>query len=282
LEARQLFSGKPTHEIATPLAIHRPVKNEAPAIVVDQTVSPDSNSIVAEIPGSWNLEFDDEFNGNSLNAPWQPVQPYSAKATLPPGELESYDSAGVSVSNGLLHLTASKQRTYGRAYQSGLVQAGGIMGSKTAPKFSFTYGYMEVSAQIPAGKGFWPAIWMLPASYHNIIGGEIDVLETFGGNTSNPFFTVHRRGRTQQFSMNGVDLSQGFHTYGVDWEPDHITWYIDGQAVATTTNTKLIPTEAMYPIINLAVGGLGGRPPASTTFPEEMDVDYVRIWQQGS
>jgi beta-glucanase (GH16 family) len=67
----------------------------------------------------------------------------------------------------------------------------------------------------------------------------------------------------------------------VDWEPDHISWYIDGQLYGTTTNTSLIPAEAMYPIINLAVGGAwGGNPDASTQFPATMDVDYIRVFQK--
>jgi beta-glucanase (GH16 family) len=235
--------------------------------------------------GNWTSIFDDEFNGTSLAAPWEPHQYWNTTSTVVGGgELEAYTPDAVTVSGGALHLTATpatpaQQAQYGEPYVSGLVETGGENFNNSAPKFSFLFGYMEVSAQLPVGQGFWPAIWMMPASYHDG-NGELDVMENLGGTPNIDYMTVHRHG-SQQFSLN--NLSPGFHTYGVDWEPDHITWYVDGAAVATCTNTALICPEAAYPILNLAVGGNWGGPPnASTIFPASMDVDYVRIWRQAA
>ena len=81
--------------------------------------------------------------------------------------------------------------------------------------------------------------------------------------------------------FSGADFSSGFHTFGVDWQPDRITWYVDGVARATCTNRSLICDEASYPILNLGVGGnWPGNPDASTPFPATMDVDYVRVYQK--
>src|SRR5262249_245320 len=142
------------------------------------------------------------------------------------GELEAYDASGVSVSNGALHLTARPDSQYGVPYVSGLVMTGGFRyATGNQSRFSFQYGYMEVSANAPAGQGFWPAIWLMPASYDD--ANEIDVMEVLGGNTKQGFFTVHQGDRSDQRTETGADLSAGFHTYGVDWEPDHITWFLD-------------------------------------------------------
>ncbi len=78
-------------------------------------------------------------------------------------------------------------------------------------------------------------------------------------------------------------LTPGFHTFGVDWEPDHITWYVDGKPWMTTTDPTLIPNTPMYPIIDLAVsnGKVWGLPPVpATPFPATVSVDYIHVFQQ--
>lgn len=113
--------------------------------------------------------------------------------------------------------------------------------------------------------------------------GEIDLMEVLAHDTTTSFSTVHHAALDEQqgfAAKAGAVLSAGFHTYGVDWEPDHITFYLDGAAVGTVTDPTLIPHQPMYPIMNLAVGGTWGGPPdARTQFPATMDVDYIRVWQ---
>ena len=107
-------------------------------------------------------------------------------------------------------------------------------------------------------------------------------MEMLGNDPSTVYGTVHRLGLFKQQTLHaGIDLSAGFHTFGVDWEYDHLTWYLDGQSFGTITDPALIPTVAMYPILDLAVGGSwAGAPDATTPFPSTMSVDYVRIWQK--
>lgn len=95
---------------------------------------------------------------------------------------------------------------------------------------------------------------------------------------SNPSFTTHRRGPDEGHDWDAPDLSQDFHTFAVNWQADHIAWYVDGVERARTTRPALICREAMYPILNLAVGDAAG-PPDETAFPETMEVDYVRMWR---
>lgn len=232
------------------------------------------------IAGNWSMAFADEFNGNSLGSVWTPHEYWSSGATTGEG-LEESDPANVSVSNGALHLTARVDNTFGTQYTGGLVQAGGIAADPTQPTFSFLYGYAEAQIMVPAGAGLWPAFWMMPASHHDD-NGEIDVVEMYDADPTAVFGTVHRFGAQEQHADHtGLDLSGAWHTFAVDWEPDHITWYLDGLAYATTTNKSLIPTEPMFPILDLAVGGPNNAPTANTPFPAVMNVDYVRIWQQG-
>ncbi len=235
------------------------------------------------VPGSWQTTFDDEFDGTTLNPVWHTAQYWDHAVTIVnKGELQAYDASGVTVSGGQLHLAARVDNQYGVPYVSGIVQAGGdIYGNPAQKTFSFQYGYMEVRAKMPKGQGFAPAIWMMPAS-HNDGDGEIDVVEVLGHDPTQAYFTVHHLALNtyQQHTEIGADLSAGFHTYGVDWEPDHITWYLDGVAVGTVTDQSLIPHEPMYPIMNLTVGGdWEGPPNASTKFPASMDVDYIHVWQ---
>ena len=88
------------------------------------------------------------------------------------------------------------------------------------------------------------------------------------------------RSTEDSHGWDSPDLSQDFHTYGMEWQADHVAWFVDGVERARTTGANLIVHEAMYPLLNLAVGGRGIPPPDETTpFPAAMDMDYVRVWQ---
>jgi beta-glucanase (GH16 family) len=119
---------------------------------------------------------------------------------------------------------------------------------------------------------------MMPASY-NDDAGEIDVLEVFGHQPRRAQFALHRNGRDEVEDWTGPDFSRDFHTYAVDWRPGRVSWYVDGVERARVTDPALICREAMYPILNLAVGDAAGPPDGTTRFPATMEVDYVRVWQ---
>jgi hypothetical protein len=244
---------------------------------------PDPGDVPAPPPvsGDWNLTWRDEFTGDTLNPVWHAAQYWDSDYTVVGGgELQVYDRSGVSVSDGMLHLTAREEASHGMDYVSGLVQTGGYDGTSGEPRFNFLYGYMEVRAKLPSGQGIWPAIWMMPASY-NDGNGELDVLEVIGSESNVANFSLHRNGAHNTDTWTGPDFSDGFHTYGVDWQPDHVAWYVDGVERGRMTDPALICPEAMYPILNVAVGGdWPGAPDATTAFPATMDVDYVRVWQR--
>jgi len=246
-----------------------------------------ASALSPTIPSSDQLLFDDEFDGDQLDlTKWYRCYNWADETTGcsdgPPYDLEWFWKYNVSVSGGMLNLTARKHDR-GHEYTSGIVTTGG---SPTAPpSFTFQYGYMEMSAQFPPGKGMWPAFWLLPAD--GSWPPEIDAMEWLGNTPTIDYATIHwgieRHGHHPSSGTSydtGEDLSAGFHTYGVDWQADYVTWYFDGQPIKKFTRVADIPHKPMYIIVNLAVGGWIGPPDKTNHFPAVMQVDYVRVWPQ--
>jgi beta-glucanase (GH16 family) len=232
------------------------------------------------VAGNWKLVWRDEFEGATLGPVWHCAQYWDKDHTVVGGgELQAYDATGVSIADGMLRLTARAEAKYGVNYVSGLVQAGGHREDPGRAKFAFQFGYLEVRAKLPSGRGLWPAVWMMPASY-NDRNGELDVLEVIGSEPTVANFSLHRNGRKNTDTWKGPDFSRDFHTFGVHWQADQVSWYVDGVRRGRMADPALVCPEPMYPILNLAVGGdWPGAPDATTKFPATLTVDYVRVWQ---
>ncbi|HEX9016730.1 MAG TPA: discoidin domain-containing protein, partial [Chloroflexota bacterium] len=130
--------------------------------------------------GSWNLVFDDEFSGSTLDSTkWTTCYPWANPSTgctnTGNNELEWYMPSGVSVSNGVLNLTATNQPSGGKPYTSGMV-------SSAPNRFSYQYGFIEARVKLPAGKGMWPAFWTLPSDQS--WPPEVDVMEMWSDPTA--------------------------------------------------------------------------------------------------
>ena len=165
--------------------------------------------------------------------------------------------------------------------------------------FRFAHGYVEIRAKVPTGPGLWPAFWLLPSQYVEIVP-EIDVMEHLGQNAREVYHTYHffdrsdpdndwQARRTPTYETAGVDFSKDFHTYGVAWEPGQLVYYVDGVEVrrvrdgdpSTAGSPIALPRQAMYLIANLAVGGTWpGAPTAETVFPAEYEIDWIRAWKR--
>jgi beta-glucanase (GH16 family) len=147
--------------------------------------------------------------------------------------------------------------------------------------FTQLYGYFEMSAKLPAGQGLWPAFWLLPAD--GSWPPEIDIMEVLGHDITTLHNAVHYNGRGGRHMSLGSstqvdDLSQDFHTFGVNWQADYITWYFDGEQVYQAATPAGL-NKPMYMIANLAVGGnWPGSPDSSTVFPAEYQIDYIRVY----
>ncbi|MBX9768557.1 MAG: glycoside hydrolase family 16 protein [Bdellovibrionales bacterium] len=248
--------------------------------VVPNLQSPAENTSSSPLGpgGQWNLIFEDGFSGSQVDTTkWNLVWPFSPPLN---NSLQSYVSSNVTVSSGSLHLTATNQASGGLPYSSGAVT--------TQNKFSFTYGAVEARLKVPAGKGFWPAIWMLYPT--GPWPPEIDLIEVLGTNTSLGFMTFHY-GTAQNMQSShipasqGVDFSSDFRIVTMVWEAGAITWYIDGVSQGVFSDSANVPSQPMVLLMNLGVGGAAGgftpgTPDSSTPFPSEMTIDYVRVWQR--
>ena len=228
----------------------------------------------------WQLIWGDEFDGTALDTTrWRIEDLHLIKNA----ELQYYAPDEVYIENGCLVLR-SRQRSYSGYdnagdwrhfdYTSGLVE--------TRDRFATAYGRIEVRARLPATRGLWPAHWLLPDSRR--WPPEIDIMELLGHEPTRVYMTHHwgqwpdvqRAGN----SYSGLDFSQGFHTFAIEWSPARIDWYIDG--MLRFSSVQDIPREPFYIILNTAVGGdWPGNPDASSVFPQYHRIDYVRAYMPG-
>jgi hypothetical protein len=152
------------------------------------------------------------------------------------------------------------------------------------------YGYFEATLQAAQGDGFWSAFWMVPENMNASGDTEIDVTEILGRAPSTSNSTIHTTDvNSPSFPSRGVGystskLSAAFHRYGVDWEPNWITFYFDGHAMYSTP-TPADMHQPMYIIVNLAVGTSNtwaGAPDSTTKFPGTMNIEAIRAWASPS
>jgi beta-glucanase (GH16 family) len=247
-------------------------------------------------PASYNLVWSDEFSGpDGASAD-------SLKWTYDVGgngwgnnELEYYTNRkqNAQVKGGNLVITAQKETYTGsdgvtRNYTSSRLKTQGL--------FSQAYGRFEARIKIPAGQGIWPAFWMLGNDITSSGWpkcGEIDIMENIGKEPGTVHGSLHGPntiGRTSDatapFSLpTGHNFADDFHLYAVEWEPNTIRFYFD-TALYATFNSSQWPAggtwvfdHPFFIILNVAVGGDWPSSPDSTTlFPQQMLVDYVRVY----
>jgi beta-glucanase (GH16 family) len=162
----------------------------------------------------------------------------------------------------------------------------------TANKFTTTYGRLEARIRLPGGQGIWPAFWTGGANIDQVgwpAAGEIDVMEHLGSFPSEVSGALHAPGwniLNSYQSPGGVSLEDDFHTFAVDWSPTAVTWLVDGVAYHTEDLDGRGAAGAAfglphYLLLNVAVGGSDGPPDASTSLPQTMLVDYVRVYSFG-
>jgi beta-glucanase (GH16 family) len=245
------------------------------------------------LAGTATQTFDDEFNTLSLwngaSGKWATTFWYDSTtgngdSLASNGEQEWYINSNYAPtasikpwtvdSSGVLHITAAPASSATSALINGYQYTSGEL--NTYPSFSQTYGFFEVRAKLPTGQGFWPAFWLLPTD--GSWPPELDVMESLGKNLI--YTTVHSAtaaGNQTSQSSTAIDTTQ-WHTYGVDWEKDYITWYVDGQAVYKVA-TPADMNKPMYMVLDLAVGGAWpGNANSSTNFANDMQVDWVRAY----
>jgi beta-glucanase (GH16 family) len=246
------------------------------------------------LPG-WTLTWSDEFNGPDGSAVDATKWKHDVGGTgWGNSELEYYTDGtqNAVVQGGNLVITATTdgasqyQCSYGTCkYASARLLTQGL--------FSQQYGRFEARAQMPTGKGLWPAIWALGDNISTVSWpacGEIDFMETIGTDIMNNHGSLHMPssyGPSGTYKLpNGASYADAFHTFAFEWEPGTIRFYVDDTLYETQTSAvpKGDTWEFDHPfflLINVAVGGQWpGSPDATTTFPQTLKVDWVRVYQK--
>lgn len=234
--------------------------------------------------------FADEFNGTALDlAKWEVMVGDGCSYGLcgwGNNELQSYQAANATVANGLLTITAKKERVGSKAYTSARLRTLNLGGQ-------WTHGRFEARIKTVNGKGLWPAFWMLPKTTVSWpASGEIDIQESTGQRAMfnygtlhyGPSNSAHQQLSTPIYTQPGT-LASDFHTYAVEWSANQISWYLDNVLYATRTPADMAnPADwtfenyAYYLILNLAVGGNLGGPVDDSALPQALQVDWVRVY----
>lgn len=242
----------------------------------------------------WQLVWSDEFQADTIDtSKWEwevnsdgggnnELQYYTARPE------NSFIEDGKLVIQALKETyTGSDQRT--RSYTSARM--------RTKYKGDWKYGRIRVKAKLPYGQGLWPAIWMLPTDW--VYGGwaasgEIDIMEYLGHDRYKIYGTIHYGGQwpdnkhTGSDYVDGSDFSADFHVYEIEWREGEVKWFVDGNHYLTLddwyTTAGDFPApfdQRFHLILNVAVGGnWPGNPDSTTTFPQRMEVDYIRVYQE--
>jgi beta-glucanase (GH16 family) len=202
-------------------------------------------------------------------------------------ELQYYTNRqeNIKIENGVLKITARREQYMGEAFTSARIFTKG--------KFETKYGRVEARIKLPRGKGLWPAFWMLGANSDTVIWpqcGEIDIMEYLGSSPTKIFGTVHGPGYSggqsigKNYFLPNSRFDTDFHIFGIEWDENYINFYVDDVLYNQITPDKVpgewVFNQPFYIILNIAVGGnLPGAPNNETPFPQEMLVDYIRVYQ---
>ena len=238
------------------------------------------------VRSGWEMVWHDEFEGSQINGDyWTHEVGGSGWGN---GEAQYYtdDPNNAYVADGMLVIKALEENKLGKLFTSARLSTQG----KVEPQ----YGRIEARIKLPTGQGIWPAFWMLGTNIDSVgwpYSGEIDIMENIGSEPSTIHGTVHGPrysggdgvGASKRLP-GGERYTDDFHIFAIEWEPEEIRWYMDGSMYSKLTPAA-VPGEwvfdhPFYIIINLAVGGAWpGYPDDTTTFPQTMEVDYVRIYE---
>jgi beta-glucanase (GH16 family) len=255
-------------------------------------------NVLSQTTPNWSLVWSDEFNGPNIN---------SSNWTYDTGgggwgnkELEYYTSRPTNsfiyydpvAQNGYLVIQALQEPYRNNNYTSARLKTQGLQ--------NWTYGKIEASIKVPNGQGVWPAFWMLGANFPTVSWpacGELDIMEhvlPIGVNTIRG--SAHAPNYSGANSIHcddtPADLSGEFHLFGIEWAPSELRYYVDGveyfsftpQTYTCAGTSTIMPgawifDHPFFIILNVAIGGSWpGSPDASTVFPVQMWVDYVRVY----
>ena len=243
-------------------------------------------------PG-WDLVFDDEFDGPVPNTSlWMTGFPWGRCDTI----AFNTDGANMSFGDGAVRLTAKREPVNGFCFdwdeEGNFTPFYKDFDYSTGMLYSvqpFKYGYYECRFRAPKGKGFNAAFWLYGEKAE-----EVDIFEIVTEDQGAAQMTLHWKEDDPLINSSqwirhvmpsGPAFDAGFHTFAVEWTQEKVVWYLDNWEVPQPLFTRFIhgrhiPDVDMHVILTLGVGGMGGVPDATTPFPADFIVDYVRVYQR--
>ena len=316
----QLTPGQPTSSTTQAAPVTQPTSSTTqPTTPTQPTATPTTPppvTPVGDVPApaaagkQWKLTFGEDFAGTDYDhtklTPCFDWNTGSCTGTFNQGR-EWYSASQVQVNGGTAKLVATPGSSAGAnngvclngkcTYRSGLLSTARHNVNDPNYLYSFTYGYVEARLKLPPKTpGFFTAFWMLPADKSFNYGSEIDIVEALGYDPTTMYMNYHGKpDRTTGYSPNNgtgnngacavKDYSKSFSTFGLDWQPDHIAWYIDGVKCGQYNgNASTIESGPMQIILDLMVDhswerswGEGLQDP---TLTRQLEVDYLRVYQQ--
>lgn len=239
---------------------------------------------------NWELVWSDEFDGNTGNLPDATKWNYDiGTGTNGWGnqELQYYTNRTDNVKldgNGNLVITAKKENYSGSAFTSARIKTKGL--------FSHAFGKIEARIKTPYGPGIWPAFWMLGDNIDTVNWpncGEIDIMELKGHIPNVVYGTLHGPGysggsaKTKSYGLQNSRFDQDFHVFAVEWKENQIDFFVDGflyhRVTPKDVSGEWVYNHPFFLILNVAVGGnFVGFPTDGTSFPQNMYIDYVRVY----
>ncbi|TWU45584.1 Glucan endo-1,3-beta-glucosidase A1 precursor [Novipirellula aureliae] len=239
------------------------------------------------------LVWSDEFEGEELDRSKWSIEVNAFGGGNQELQIYTDRQENVRVEDGNLVIEARNDKAAvsgtEREYSSGRV--------RTKKRGDWKYGRIDVRAKVPAGKGIWSAIWMLPTDEKYggwAASGEIDIMEMRGQDPNIVLGTLHygdnwprNTHSGDQYKLEAGSFADDFHVFSIVWKPGQIDWLIDGKRYQTQTKWSTAGADFPAPfdqefhlLLNVAVGGnFLGSPDATTEFPRQMQVDYVRVYQ---
>jgi beta-glucanase (GH16 family) len=251
----------------------------------DSQTESDTAEDIASLDGErgWTPVLVDDFDGIALDRTrWATAYRWGGRSLPQNNHQQCFRDQNVTVAGGFAILQARIEQATcdGRTvpYTSGIISA--------HPSMNQAFGYFEIRVKVPRGNGLWSSFWTLPHPVPNGRVEEIDGFEILGKLPSRANMNVHWQRDApsastayDQCAACGPDFASGFHTFAVQWERTSITWYIDGierKRFLATIAGSYIPERPAYLMADLALGGWAGIPDASTVFPVQLEIDFIK------
>lgn len=246
-------------------------------------------------PGSkWELAWSDEFEEDVINPQKWNLQIVEAGRFNEEWQRYTDSSENAFISDSCLVIKAMHKSDLHAMDQYTSARL------NTANAFSFKYGKIAARIKLPEGEGIWPAFWMLGENIDENGGdtpwpqcGEIDILELYGSKDNAAIeANAHYANSSDAHAMMGAKtfrlpegiFSDAFHVFELEWNKKNISWLVDGDEFASMSITDEVYSEfhnEFFVLLNIAVGGTyAGRPNETTIFPQQMLIDWVRVYKE--